>query len=159
MAEAAGLLAGPDRGQAGAVPEAAGLVAGPDRDQAGLASEPTGPKAGPGRFPGRHDRDGDGGDRVHGGTRRRRYRGGQERERCLGGWWAHPRSLGARVGDGGGRRRRQFEEDSGGRRRPERKKMQPTAAIPGSPERFLAQGGRGRRGGGDGALRSAPRFL
>ena len=39
--------------------EATGLLAGPDRGQAGAASEPTGPKAGPGRFPGRHDRDGD----------------------------------------------------------------------------------------------------
>ena len=46
--------------QAGPVSEAAAPLAGPDRDQAGLASEPTGPKAGPGRFPGQHDRDGDG---------------------------------------------------------------------------------------------------
>ena len=51
------------------MPEAAGLVAGPDQGQAGLASEPTGPKAGPGRFPGRHDRDGDGGDRGDGAQR------------------------------------------------------------------------------------------
>ena len=35
------------------MPEGAGLVAGPDRSQAGQASEPTGPKAGPGREHGR----------------------------------------------------------------------------------------------------------
>ena len=44
--EAAGLRAGPDRGQAGLKSEAAGLVAGPDRCQAGQAPEPAGLLAG-----------------------------------------------------------------------------------------------------------------
>ena len=71
--------------QAGLLSEAAGLVAGRDRCQAGQAPEPAGPKAGPGRFPGRHDRDGDGGGAmVTTASKRGRGEAGRrpKRKRC-----------------------------------------------------------------------------
>ena len=102
-------------------------MAGPDRCQAGQAPEPAGPKAGPDRFPGRHDRDGDGGGAMV-TTARKRGRGSKGRRTG-----AHQELVGVARSGRGRPRRPEFVEDERGERRTDVRKSSSISSVPRLP--------------------------
>ena len=125
---------------AGHGPEGAGLLAGPDRGQAGQASEPAGLKAGPGREHGR----------AHGGGRRRRptVKVDGERGEGSGGKAKGKRNSPCSLGCGRQRRRgaertaraRREEEE----RRPAPEEVEDAGVVSGEPSP-IPPVGRGKR--------------